>query len=193
MIQQVITAGVLLVFVLWILFTIANSVQGWSKYVHNWLGSLGGAIPRYNFFAPYPSSVDYYLVYRDKLADGEVTDWRAAEKLYDRPDSFLWLWNPYYLRSKVVFDGMQALAESIELDAPEDPGVEPDSGQPGQTLKNQDNIQVSIHYLTMLEFVNSLPHAEESQLTQFAVMQGSRETDDYQPKFVSNFHDIDDV
>lgn len=178
-------AAILLVFGLFTIATVINSLPERAEHVQKLSPVLMSAIPQYNFFAPNPSDADYYLIYRDRDSDGDVSEWKASEEMYESPDRFLWLWNPYYLQLKVVFDGMQSLSNTIELDENE---LMSEDTHP--IPENKRDVTMSVHYLTMLEYITSLSHSPDAEMTQFAVMRGSRSTEEFTPKFISDFHPI---
>src|SRR5262245_19080169 len=66
-------------------------------------------IPSYSYFAPRPPTLDFELLYRDRLDDGTVTPWRAmtlASSALRRA-----VWNPEKRRYEVVFDLCSALIQ----------------------------------------------------------------------------------
>lgn len=181
------------VFVVWVLATIVLSTPIMPDYGISALGSVVALIPRYNFFAPNPGTDDYYVVYRNRSADGSVTEWTIPEDVYDPPDRLRWIWNPYYIPSKVVFDATQALAQSVEFDDEEADDLD-EVAAPNSTEQvvpvNSVETQLNVYYLTILEFVTSQEHESGAEEVQFAVMQGSRSTSEYRPTFVSRFHSL---
>lgn len=111
---------------------------------------LAGLIPHWPFFAPVPGTCDYYLLYRDELADGSVADWREIALCDDRRPWHI-VWNPWKRPKKALFD----LATSIM----------------GEAAANRtDDIPLSVPYLTILTYVSSLRRSYSTRATQFVLM-----------------------
>jgi hypothetical protein len=111
---------------------------------------LAGLIPLWPFFAPVPGTCDYYLLYRDELADGTVINWREISLCDDRR---LWhlIWNPRKREKKALFDLTAALMAEVQ------PHV-------------IEAIQLSVPYLAILTYISSLPRAYPAHSTQFLLM-----------------------
>lgn len=111
---------------------------------------LAGLIPLWPFFAPVPGTCDYYLLYRDELADGSMLNWREISLCDDRR---LWhvIWNPRKREKKALFDLTSALMAEIRPDAIE-------------------AVQLSVPYLVILTYISSLPRTYPTRATQFLLM-----------------------
>lgn len=125
-----------------------------------------GMIPEWRFFAPNPGREDCYLLYRDKLEDGSVTDWTELAPTVRRQ---YWhaFWNPRKRGNKALFDVVRSLMRQIHNQAP--------------------GIEVSIPYLTLLNHVSLQPRSDSSAFTQFLLM---RSAGDMEPElaFMSGLH-----
>lgn len=111
---------------------------------------LAGLIPVWPFFAPVPGTCDYYLLYRDELADGSLGNWREIP-LCDERQSWHVIWNPYKREKKALFDLTTALLMEAKPEAIE-------------------AIQLSVPYLSILTYVSSLPRSYAARSTQFLLM-----------------------
>jgi len=131
---------------------------------------LAGLIPNWPFFAPVPGTCDYYLLYRDELADCSLTDWREVPLCDDRR---FWhvIWNPRKREKKALFDLTAALMGEVSEDKPE-------------------LIQLSVPYLAILTYISSIPRLYRARGTQFLLMM----TDEMsigttpEPIFLSEIH-----
>jgi hypothetical protein len=77
--------------------------------------------PRWHFFAPVPDTRDHFLLFRDRLAGGEWTPWRAALG----PPPRRWtagVWNPAKFEVKLLVD-LHALIVP-DLESPRTDGFE---------------------------------------------------------------------
>ncbi len=111
---------------------------------------LAGLIPVWPFFAPVPGTCDYYLLYRDELADGSLGNWREILLCDDRR-SWHVIWNPGKREKKALFDLTTALLQEAKPDAIE-------------------AIQLSVPYLSILTYISSLPRSYPASSTQFLLM-----------------------
>lgn len=111
-------------------------------------------VPRWTFFAPNPASSDYHLLYRDRLADGRLTEWRRA--LARRPKSVLvMLLNPQKRRQKAISDFGRSFNRSNR-----------------RARGSVRALQLSMSYIALLHYVaHAAPHADGAVETQFAVVQ----------------------
>jgi hypothetical protein len=131
---------------------------------------LAGLIPNWPFFAPVPGTCDYYLLYRDELADRSLTDWREVPLCDDRR---FWhvIWNPGKREKKALFDLTAALMGEVSEDKAE-------------------LIQLSVPYLAILTYISSIPRLYRARRTQFLLMM----TDEMsigttpEPIFLSEIH-----
>jgi hypothetical protein len=111
---------------------------------------LAGLIPVWPFFAPVPGTCDYYLLYRDELADGALGNWREI-RLCDDRRSWHAIWNPWKREKKALFDLTTALlreAKPEEIEA----------------------VQLSVPYLSILTYISSFPRSYAACSTQFLLM-----------------------
>jgi hypothetical protein len=142
---------IIAIYTLWILATVANQFHTWCP---KWLRAIDifGLIPVWTFFAPNPGMTDYYLLYRDRMPDGSMGNWKKI--VLRGSDNGLWqaLWNPTKRRQKALSD---LLTSSIEL------------------FRNRDidAVAASVPYILLLNFVDSQPHALGTFCTQFMVME----------------------
>ncbi|SNZ06826.1 hypothetical protein SAMN06269185_1300 [Natronoarchaeum philippinense] len=173
--------------------TCVNSVQGGSERLQRILGPFLGLVPKYNFFAPHPGRVDYYLVYRDRCVDGKLTKWQEVDGFSEPPDRLGWLWNPSYYQTKILFDVVGPLTSGpVDEDAPSEPEqIGADDSENELRSIDDKPIHLSVHYLTILKFISELSHLDVSEARQFAIMRGSRQMDGYEPVFVSKFHALE--
>ena len=68
-----------------------------------------GLIPIWTFFAPNPGMTDYYLLYRDRLPDGSLDNWRKVDLKKSENGLRLALWNPTKRKHKALTDMVSAL------------------------------------------------------------------------------------
>jgi hypothetical protein len=126
-------------------------------------------VPEWKFFAPEPGRWDYYLVYRDQLMDGSVTEWTEAIVAGSRTK---WnaFWNPTKRGRKALLDATNELAAHIRV---EDRGIE-----------------ASVPYLTLLNHVSALPRPAASEFTQFVIVRFHATNSPEQPDviFTSSLH-----
>jgi hypothetical protein len=133
---------------------------------------LAGLIPHWPFFAPVPGTCDYYLLYRDELAEGFVDDWREISLCDDRrPWHFVW--NPQKRPKKALFDLVTSLMGEV-------------------ALNRTDAIQLSVPYLALLTYVSSLRRACSTRATQFVLMirDETRSSPVPTPIFLSGMHPL---
>jgi len=131
---------------------------------------LAGLIPNWPFFAPVPGTCDYYLLYRDVRADGEVTDWRELSLCDDRRPWHV-IWNPRKREKKALFDLTVALLREAQPD-------------------RLEAVRFSVPYLALITYVSSLSRQYEAYATQFLVMISDEPSRlrDPEPLFTSEVH-----
>lgn len=122
-----------------------------------------GILPQWNFFAPTPGTVDYYLLFRDELADGSVTPWREIPLTADRRWHH-WAWHPERRLKKALFDAVTHVAIHVRS---------------GLT-----DVRLTVAYLVLLNFVAEYPRLYRFEKTQFLVMMSSAEDADGEPSEV---------
>jgi hypothetical protein len=142
---------VVVIYVVWGVATIANQFHSWCPV---WLKALNifGLIPIWTFFAPNPGMTDYYLLYRDRLPDGSLDNWKKIELKGSENGFRLAVWNPMKRRNKVLSDLICAIAEFIKDSGPE-------------------AVTVSVPYILILNFIASRPHSLGTDGTQFMVLE----------------------
>lgn len=134
-----------------------------------------GLVPVWTFFAPRPATGDYYLVYRDELSSRALTTWTEAAAAPPRRPVVSTVWNPDRRAVKALFDVSSALAVQA------------------QRCDNPDAIQLSLPYLTLLNFVVQHPrHPPGAVATQFMVLSdhGLGKASDPEPVFLSRWHSL---
>ncbi len=133
---------------------------------------LAGLVPHWTFFAPVPGTCDYYLLYRDELDDGSLTDWRELS-LCDSRQPWHLVWNPRKREKKALFDLAVALVREIKPDLLE-------------------AIQLSVPYLALLTYVSSVPRTYQARATQFLLMISDEISVgvDPEPVFTSAIHPL---
>jgi hypothetical protein len=144
---------VVVIYVLWGAATIVNQFHSWCPA---WLRAVDvcGLIPTWTFFAPNPGMTDYYLLYRDRLADGSFDNWRKVELKGSDNGFRLALWNPTKRRHKALSDTVNAL---IGL----------------SRHRASDTLIVTVPYVLLLNFITSRPHSLGTTGTQFMVLEHS--------------------
>lgn len=137
---------------------------------------IGLLIPDWRFFAPRPGMNDHHLLFRDELGDGSRTDWKEVASPQARRLSHA-LCYPSRRAEKALTDA----ASSLMMIAG------------GGQLKKKEDIQLSLAYLTMLNFVShQVPHAPGTAKTQFALATAAGFDEEEEPEvlFLSNLHRI---
>ena len=135
----------------WFLCSVAAQIPGrLSERLRYW--DVIYVLPFWSFFAPVPGRSDFFLLCRDTLEDGAVTDWLDVtpwepRRFYD------FLWNPGR-RDRKRFLDLISLLLLLAADRP------PESA-----------LQMSLPYLALLNYVASLRHPSNAVATQFLVMQ----------------------
>lgn len=139
------------VYIIWVSATVAYQFHSWCP---KWLKMLNifGLIPIWTFFAPNPGMTDFYLLYRDRLADGSLDNWRNLQLKDSANGARLALWNPTKRKHKALSDLVNSLAEFV-------------------TLRGGDNIFVSVPYILILGVVTARPHSLGTSATQFLLLE----------------------
>lgn len=129
-------------------------------------------IPSWTFFAPRPGTSDVNLLYRDRLADGQLTPWR--EVALGDPGVLRWLWNPSKRRRKCVTDMCQSL-HAFAL-----------------STQSLERVVLDLPYIALLGYVSALPRNGLHEATQFMVARthGAGATEEPEIVFVSTFHSL---
>jgi hypothetical protein len=128
-------------------------------------------IPEWRFFAPNPGRHDFHLLYRDKFADGTLTAWTEVAPITRRRATSLLL-NPDRRRNKALFDCTQEFAKHVEA--------------------RDRALELSIPYLTLLNYVSCLPRSPSPNWTQFLLMWSAGDASDKDPEvlFISGLHEL---
>jgi hypothetical protein len=146
-----------------------------SDRIRTW--DLLNIIPRWNFFAPRPSTQDFHLLFRDRLVDGTVSPWREVPPA--RPPKLINpIWNPGRRYNKALFDATQHLAQEVK-----------------RYRHNLPGLRISIPYLAILNFVSNLEHSSDATELQFLIMASKGRAALSEPEivFVSSLHALKDV
>jgi hypothetical protein len=75
-----------------------------------------GLLPNWSFFAPIPGTTDLRLVYRDRAAGSELTEWKEVDYLNTRVLGCI-LWNPNKHLAKCLTDGIRLILEDLADEA----------------------------------------------------------------------------
>ena len=131
-----------------------------------------GLLPDWRFFAPQPGTTDYYLLYRDRLADSSITQWTELPISQDR---CFWnlIWNSGWRQRKALFDMMILLTVEI-------------------TRSSALPIQLSLPYLLFINYVSNLPRFFSSNATQFLLVGIDRKVKNGSPQvfLLSELHNL---
>jgi hypothetical protein len=149
------TAIVLGVLGLWLVASVANQVPGpWARF----LGPLGGfsVLPGLAFFAPDPIDVDYHLVVRDFLDDGQAGPWKEIPP--ERHGPLRALWSTAKRDHQAMLGAVSALA-SIQQ------SVAPVVAEPAALM------QISFPYLFLLHRARQAPRDPEARERQFMIVE----------------------
>lgn len=137
-------------------------------------------LPIWTFFAPRPGMSDTHVLYRDRTADGTMTDWSEIDLVEERK-ALHWLWNPRKRLDKVAVDALSDVktvknrGEEAEVD--------------DDVLQQQ--VKLSKGYLVLLNIAVSRPKLDPAaEWRQFAVVDASLAAGErsISPVFVSPFH-----
>jgi len=129
-------------------------------------------IPEWRFFAPNPGQHDYHLLYRDKFQDGSLTQWTEI-MLTTQRRWWNMVWNPGKRGNKAFLDTVIEFAQSA--------------------ISGSDRaLELSIPYLTLLNYVSSVPRSTLPEFTQFLLMYsfGGSFEDDPDLFYLSRFHSL---
>jgi hypothetical protein len=130
-----------------------------------------GIVPVWTFFAPNPATGDVYLVYRDDA----FRRWTEIRVRQPRRSWLATLWNPDRRAAKALFDISTQLS------------------QISTAARDANSIQLSVPYLTLLEFVGSeAARQPAANATQFMLLSdhGLDKGSDPVPVFVSGWHSL---
>jgi hypothetical protein len=129
-------------------------------------------IPVWTFFAPNPGTTDTHLLYRDKLAGGQITRWREVP-LGTTPLRVIW--NP----QKRFQKGLSDLSSSLHYHA-------------AVHREHAESILTHTGFIALLNFITGQPHSASAVLTQFVVARsyGYHSGRQAEVVFLSSFHYI---
>jgi hypothetical protein len=130
-------------------------------------------VPNYHFFCPEPARHDQNLMYRDKLADGDLGPWQEIVTTYRRRMSHM-VWYPHHRLDKGMMDVANEILRFGRMN--------------GNDLAR---LSVTRPYLSILNMVTySVEHDARAVQTQFAIGHSAAYEPDVEPTiaFVSNFH-----
>lgn len=157
----------------WFIGSVLNQFGfGWFERIRAY--DYFSLLPIWTFFAPNPGQSDYHLVYRDKLDDGHLTEWREIEITEPRrPYSFLW--NPEKRSKKVLSDVVASIVSS--------------------SLRDQEigsEIMLSLPYLILLNVVSHIGSTPDTTYRQFVLVEtfGFRPTSKARIILRSDFHAV---
>lgn len=194
---------------LWVALTASQVHEGVHDAVTSRLGGASCLLPKFGFFAPNPGGYDYHLLYRDRLDDGSVSEWTEASELRTVSSPVPWLWSPDQYEIKNVLNCGRQLSQrsvppasnsSVPNSSASESGTsnsasEQASGEPqsdGPRRVRADRYTRMVTYLMVLDYVSHADHSPRAELTQFAFVSSSHRNDDYNLRFVSNFHELPD-
>jgi hypothetical protein len=170
------TVVAILATVLFSVWVIATLAAHWSD---SWAVAIGrfdpfALVPTWKFFAPNPGTTDYHLVFRDRLASGELTPFREVPALNPARDLFAWAWYPRRRLCKAVTDAVVNLLRDAERAEPGEPGL----------------YKLTVAYLTLANYVSGLPASAEAQSRQFLILASFGYEEALGPilVFTSDFH-----
>jgi hypothetical protein len=110
-------------------------------------------VPSFLFFAPTPPSLDFELLYRDRLPDGSTTHWRAIGLVTRSP----WrpVLNPQKRRYQAAFRMCTVLLRDVRVQV--------------CAQKRLDMLCETDAYLGLAGVVTAAPHSVASDRTQFMI------------------------
>lgn len=133
------------------------------------------AIPNWRFFAPMPARHDYNVLYRDRLSDGTVTNWREEEIALTRNLRQV-MWHPNRRLEKALFD---VASELFRI---------------SKEIKDTPRIKLTVPYLALLNYVtNKVGHGDGAVEVQFLIANSAGHEEEVEPRmlFLSEWHALD--
>lgn len=160
----------LFIFGMWLILSIFANFTNfkwikWLKYRDPF-----SLIPSWSFFAPNPGTSDFQILYRDSLFDGTYTYWKEIEY---RDKSLLdMIWNPEKRKRKAIVDLCTFVLQIADRNS-----------------KNK-RLLVSVPYLTILTYINSIPRNNLAIHRQFLIARtfGFNTTKEPEILFISHSH-----
>ncbi|MFI9176083.1 hypothetical protein [Streptomyces lincolnensis] len=118
---------------------------------------------------------DFTLVYRDLTQDGQVSPWCEVPGIRITKYPLCALWNPGRRHTKAMLDITKDLMQLLD-DAP-----------------GEREIQITVPYLALLNYVAALPRLDSSCSTQFALVttKSSATAEGSGVIFASSLHSMD--
>jgi hypothetical protein len=132
-------------------------------------------IPNWRFFAPTPGRHDFNLLYRNKLADGRLSEWREHSIGVERKAVHM-VWHPVRRLEKALFDAITGLFQYAEA------------------IEDERRVQLTVPYIALLNFVsNEIEHAGDAVEVQFMIGHSAAHEASVEPKmlFLSAWHKLD--
>jgi hypothetical protein len=157
---------VLCLFGMWSVCCVLVLFPRFEKFIRR--ADLLALIPEWRFFAPIPGQHDFYLLFRDRLEDGTISDWQELASL-GRRRWWHGVWNPKKRSNKALFDVVQAFTEYVSA--------------------GDRALKISIPYLTLLNHVSSVPRPVSAKFTQFLLMYShGKSSEEPSVFYLSDFH-----
>lgn len=138
----------------------------WQKFIF-----INFLLPSWSFFAPNPYRLDYFLFYRFIDENNHVGEWQQANKLLENRPYYSFLWNPESKFLKGLVDIILDLVNCIH------------------TMKDKNQIYISLPYLHILNFVYSFSKDPLTSKIQFMVMSQSK-AEESELVFLSETHRV---
>jgi hypothetical protein len=158
---------VLTVWAVWLTFSLLVYVPPLTMRIRRW--DLLVLVPEWKFFS-HPPQENYFLLYRDIAGDGSVTGWKEIG-VARRRAWWNFFWNPGRRARKAFFDLVVETARKAHY---------------GQRLEG------TIPYLTLLNYISSLPRSIPAARTQFAIFLSAAAGPEREPRMMvaSAIHEL---
>src|SRR5215467_11033948 len=160
----------------WLGLSILNQIRpAWIRSVKRF--DIFSAIPIFTFFAPRPGISDWHILYRDKLVDDTVTDWRELLPL----PTLTWrkliirlFLNPVKRERKIASDMCAFMMRT------------------GPPLKKSKRMLIHLPYLWIALAVAAKPRPVLSIQRQWVFASATRNNVDVaaKPQYLSPFHNL---
>jgi hypothetical protein len=159
----------------WLILTCANQPVFRS---HKWISryDIFSMVPVWTFFAPNPGVSDFNLLTRVKLTDGAIETFREIQ-LRGKKKIRTALFNPDRRLQKVLSDHVCTILMQIENQI---------------TEQNQQNIQLTSSYISVLNYCSKLPAAPNACSIQFIILESFGYQESSEPRLILNsaFHKL---
>lgn len=155
------------VFAVWLLASVLVYLPRADKVIRRHDQLL--LIPNWQFFAPIPARHDCHFLYQDKYGDETLSGWTEVT-INGRRRWFNLAWNPDKRLRKALFDVEQQII--------------------GHLAADDKAIEVSVPYLTLLNYISRLPRTTPPRFTRFLMMRAVAgvTSEDRRIVYVSGFH-----